>query len=246
MACSFSTYAAARIRGQILDALRAMDLAAPVGKAPGKDHHPGNFATAARSEREPTDEELAAHLDLTLAQVHQAMQDAAFSILSLDTPTKTDNEGNMDGSLGDILADEGAMARFDRLESIELRQRLAQAIRNLPERERFVISLYYYEELTMKEVAQVIGHLRIARMPDSCQGRPGASRGHQISDDYLTRPPAQVRDLVRLERPRPKGAIMYEWLLIVLELVILAATTSIYLLARRTAANAVATQKSAG
>ena len=153
----FSTYAIARIRGQILDALRAMDLLPRSARRQARTITQAIAQLQRDLKREPTDEELAAHLDLTLVQVHQAMQDAAFSILSLDAPTKADHEGNVDGSLGDILADESALARFDRLENVQLRQRLAQTIRNLPERERLVISLYYYEELTMKEAAQVMG-----------------------------------------------------------------------------------------
>jgi RNA polymerase sigma factor for flagellar operon FliA len=153
----FSTYAVARIRGQILDALRAMDLLPRSARRQARTITQAIAELQRTLKREPTDEELAAHLDLTLPQVHQAMQDAAFSILSLDAPTKTDNEGSMDGSLGDTLADDRALARLARLENAERKQRLVQTIRNLPERERLVISLYYYEELTMKEVAQVMG-----------------------------------------------------------------------------------------
>jgi RNA polymerase sigma factor for flagellar operon FliA len=155
---AFSTYAFTRIRGHILDALRAADL------LPRSARRQARLITKAIAQlqrqllREPSDDELAAHLGLTMEQTLQAMQDASFAVLSLDTPTGFDDQGEpAGGSLGDILTDDSNAVRFDRLERVELRHRLMDCIRSLPEREKLVITLYYYEELTMKEVAQVMG-----------------------------------------------------------------------------------------
>lgn len=155
---AFSTYAFARIRGHILDALRASDL------LPRSARRQARLLTKAIAQlqrqllREPTDAELAAHLGLTMEQTLQAMQDASFAVLSLDTPmTLEDQSDGEGGALSDMLSDDTTATRFDRLERVELRQRVLDCIRSLPERERLVITLYYYEELTMKEVAQVMG-----------------------------------------------------------------------------------------
>ena len=147
---SFETYAGIRIRGAMLDALRKLDW------APRSVHRKARAAAAAVREleaefgREARDGEIAERMGVSLEEYHRIAQDAASCrISSLD-----DSSGD-DDSLLSRVEDDTADPFLDATED-GFRAALAGAIRELPERERLVMSLYYDDELNLKEIGAVL------------------------------------------------------------------------------------------
>lgn len=147
---SFETYAGIRIRGAMLDALRKLDW------APRSVHRKARAAAAAIREieaelgREARDGEIADRMGISLGEYHKIAQDAASCrIASLD-----ETNGDDDSLLGHI-EDERADPFLDATED-GFRAALARAIEELPERERLVMSLYYDDELNLKEIGAVL------------------------------------------------------------------------------------------
>ncbi len=152
----FETYAYYRIRGAVMDMLRELDwLPRSVRQREGK------LADAfAKLEdefrRPPTDEEVAGELSLTVEQLDTLAHEVALQAMqSLDEAISMQNWEA--GTLGDIVADDSASSPEAEVERQAERDLLARAIDALPESERTVISLYYYEGLTLKEVGRVLG-----------------------------------------------------------------------------------------
>lgn len=147
---SFETYAGIRIRGSMLDEIRKCDW------APRSLHRKVREASNAIREiemsesRDARDSEVAEKLGITLAAYHQILQDASghkvFSIEELVA-------GN--DSFTDSLAD-GIAGPLEELEMDEFRRALARAVASLPEREQLVMSLYYDEELNLREIGEVL------------------------------------------------------------------------------------------
>ena len=147
---SFETYAGIRIRGAMLDALRKLDW------VPRSVHRKARAAAAAIREieselgREARDDEIADRMGVTLDEYHRIVQDAASCrIASLD-----DTDEDDEGLLGRI-EDERADPYRDATEE-GFRAALAAAIQELPERERLVMSMYYDDELNLKEIGAVL------------------------------------------------------------------------------------------
>ena len=147
---SFETYAGIRIRGAMLDALRKLDW------APRSVHRKARAAAAAVREieaefgREARDGEIAARMGVSLGDYHKITHDAASCrIASLD-----DSSGDEDPLLGRV-EDETADPFLDASEH-GFRAALAVAIKELPERERLVMSMYYDDELNLKEIGLVL------------------------------------------------------------------------------------------
>jgi RNA polymerase sigma factor for flagellar operon FliA len=147
---SFETYAGIRIRGAMLDALRKLDW------APRSVHRKARAAAQAIREleaefgREARDGEIAERLGVSLEEYHKIAHDAASCrISSLD-----DTNGDDDSLLGRI-EDENADPFADASDE-GFRAALAKAIKELPERERLVMSLYYDEEMNLKEIGAVL------------------------------------------------------------------------------------------
>jgi RNA polymerase sigma factor for flagellar operon FliA len=148
---SFETYAGIRIRGAMLDALRKLDW------APRSVHRKARAAAAAIRDieaefgREARDGEIADRMGVSVEEYHKIAHDAASCrIASLD-----DTNGDDDSSLLGRVEDEGADPFLDATED-GFRAALAQAIQELPDRERLVMSLYYDDELNLKEIGAVL------------------------------------------------------------------------------------------
>jgi RNA polymerase sigma factor for flagellar operon FliA len=150
----FSTYASLRIRGKILDYLRASDWMPRTARK--RTHLIQKTITALWSEnlREPTDEEIAARLGLTVEDVRQGLEDSNRVLVSLDAMMES-NE-NSKGSVYDYLQDENQVDPSEKLEKESLIQEMAEALQDLSERERLILSLYYNDELTFKEIGKVL------------------------------------------------------------------------------------------
>jgi RNA polymerase sigma factor FliA len=147
---SFETYAGIRIRGAMLDALRKLDW------APRSVHRKARAAAAAVREieaevgREARDTEIADRMGVPLQEYHRIVQDAASCrVSSLDD--SSGEEDSLIGRIEDETADPFAEATDQ-----GFRAALAAAIRELPERERLVMSLYYDDELNLKEIGAVL------------------------------------------------------------------------------------------
>ncbi|MCG3210090.1 MAG: RNA polymerase sigma-D factor [Anaerolineae bacterium] len=150
----FATYAVTRIRGQIIDSLRAMDL---LPRSVYRHNREVESALAALSQefgRAPEDHEVAQHLNISLEQYYGWLGDINFSIVSLDQTLVYDNgeEGNLYGSLEDTHMPSPSQE----IDDTEMKAELIAAIRKLPQREQLMISLYYNDGLTMKEIGQVL------------------------------------------------------------------------------------------
>lgn len=152
----FETYAIARIKGAILDELRSTDWVPRSVRAKARAVERAYARLEADLHRGPTDAELAEALGLTEEQFANLLNQIFFvGLVALDEIVYVGVERNEPVSLGDSLPDanHGPMAVF---EIEETRQALADAISRLPEREKVVLTLYYYEGLTLAEIGQVL------------------------------------------------------------------------------------------
>jgi len=150
----FETYAEYRIKGSILDSLRAMDWV-PRSVRKVATLLENTYADLERKLGRPaSDEEVARAMDIGVEKFYKIVNRVSnIGMVSLDRDTKNSNSKQ---SLLDRLMPEGGSKPCDNLDSEELRDVLAETIERLPEKERVVISLYYYNELTMKEIGKIL------------------------------------------------------------------------------------------
>lgn len=151
----FETFAVSRIRGQIIDSLRAIDLLPRSSYRYAKEIEEAIAELSQTMGQTPADADVAAHLNLSLEDYHARLQDATCVIVSLDQ-LMTYSNGEQ-GSLHDSLEDERMATPSEEIDEKELKTQLINALGDLPERERLLVSLYYNDGLTMKEVGQVLG-----------------------------------------------------------------------------------------
>ena len=153
----FETYAIARIRGAILDGLRSTDWIPRSVRQKARKLEETVAALEGRLGRAATDQEVADALHISLEEYHQLLSDVqATTVLSLEEGWSQQNEE--DGlRVRETVADPTSEDPEERLAHQELLDELAQALARLPERERLVITLYYYEGLTLKEIGKVLG-----------------------------------------------------------------------------------------
>jgi RNA polymerase sigma factor for flagellar operon FliA len=151
----FSTYATLRIRGKILDYLRSLDWLSRTARRRARSVQNAMNHFWETNQRAPTDEELALKVEMDVDQVQQALTDSSRIMLSLDSMIEMD--GDTDNSLYDILADDHQENPSDLMDEQDLKTRLVQALKELPEREQLMLSLYYFENLTLKEIGEVLG-----------------------------------------------------------------------------------------
>lgn len=158
----FETYAMTRIRGAIIDGLRA-DTWAPALKQKIKQMDEATAALESTLGREPTDEEVGARLGLTVEELTRRRSEVtAALILSLDDMPSGGEEGE-GTTVAERLEDPNSPDPVAEVLFTERREVLAQALEKLPEKERLVVTLFYYEGLTAKEIAMVM-NLSVARI----------------------------------------------------------------------------------
>jgi RNA polymerase sigma factor for flagellar operon FliA len=154
----FETYAITRIRGAIIDELRNLDWVPRSVRARAREIERANMKLEARLQRAPTDEEMAAELDMSIAEFQEALlQISNSTIVALDELWNVSDATGDQVSLLDTLADRDAPDPQQLVDESELRDRIADAIAALPEREKLVVALYYYENLTLREIGEVLG-----------------------------------------------------------------------------------------
>ncbi len=149
---AFTTFAEMRVRGAILDSLRSLDWASRTARRRAKEVQTAFVAVEQVHGRAATEDEVAAHLKISVAELQQNLTEmSGLKITEIDC---RDEETGL--SILDSLVDVAA-SPLDEYENQDREARLAKAIDKLPVRERQVVSLYYLEELTMKEIGAVLG-----------------------------------------------------------------------------------------
>jgi len=150
----FKSYAQFRIRGAILDSLRTLDWSPRELRRKGRAVEEAIRSTTQRLGRAPAEQEIATEMDLTLNEFQQLLGDLKGLEIGSLHMERTEDSGDQELAYIPGSPDEDPLFRC--LKG-ELKQRLADAIEELPERERLVLTLYYYEELTMKEIGVTLG-----------------------------------------------------------------------------------------
>jgi RNA polymerase sigma factor FliA len=154
----FETFAMTRIRGAIIDELRSLDWVPRSVRSRAREIEAAQSKLEHELQRAPTEEELAAKLEVDVEELQSSLLEIAnSSVYALDELwTVSDSSGDQ-VSLLDTIPDDGAADPQEALDTSEVKDRLTEAIGSLPEREQLVVALYYYEHLTLREIGEVLG-----------------------------------------------------------------------------------------
>jgi RNA polymerase sigma factor for flagellar operon FliA len=157
-AIKFETYAISRIRGAIIDELRAIDWIPRSVRYKAREVEKAYASLEAQLHRTPSEAEVAAEMGIKLEDLHAIFSQVSFvNVVALDELLSVGGEKGDKLSLVDTLEDTKAEDPVLAFESEETKFLLAKAINTLPEREKIVVTLYYYEGLTLAEIGQVLG-----------------------------------------------------------------------------------------
>lgn len=176
----FRTYAQFRVRGAMLDSLRALDWGPRDLRRKGRAVEEAIRSLSSRLGKAPTENEIAEEMKLSLDEYQQLLGELSGLELGSLNALPADDEGVEALALLPAGPEDDP---FLRCQTSEMRNLLADAIAALPERERLVLTLYYYEELTMKEVGATLGVVesRVSQLHSSAMARLravlGAKRG---------------------------------------------------------------------
>ena len=153
----FKAYAKTRISGAIIDGIRSEKrLPRSIQDKARKLNHAFEVLSA-QLRRFPEEDEVAEYLGLQIGKYRQNLVDIGYSyVLSLDDIMSASEKGDGPLNLLDSLQDENALDPSDISEKKSTREIVREAVSHLPERERIILSLYYYEDLSMKEVGEVL------------------------------------------------------------------------------------------
>jgi RNA polymerase sigma factor for flagellar operon FliA len=153
----FETFAISRIRGAMIDELRSLDWVPRSVRNRAREIERAMAELENRHKRSPSDEEVAGELGITLGEFEESLtQIARSSVVALDELWSGGGTAGESTALIDTIEDPHAPDPNRELMQGEMRQALAQAITRLPDRERLVVTLYYYEELTLREIGEVL------------------------------------------------------------------------------------------
>lgn len=149
----FETYASLRIRGAIIDSIRDQDWAPRSLRKKGKELEKAYFEVENELGHSASDQEIAEHMGIAMDDLNKLLQEVNMSqMISLEDYLEQNHETGMDA----LSADHDSGRPEQRMEVVELKETLADAIDKLPEKERMVVTLYYYEELTLKEISYIM------------------------------------------------------------------------------------------
>jgi len=154
----FETFAMQRIRGAIIDELRTLDWVPRSVRSRAREIENANAKLEHQLGRAPSDEELAENMGIDEQELQDALiQISNSSILALEELWMTPDSSGDRVSLLDTIEDQSAPDPQKALDTSEVKDRLQEAIQDLPERETLVIALYYFENLTLREIGEVLG-----------------------------------------------------------------------------------------
>jgi len=151
----FETYAILLIKGAIIDEMRSLDW------VPRSVHQKANMISKAQEGlerslgREPTDAEVAKELDMSVAQYEELLERVRPAIL-IPLNAETDDDGEKT-NIAERIADDTAATSYEDADRNEFRQMLEEVVLELPQQERTVLVLYYYENMMLKEIGKVLG-----------------------------------------------------------------------------------------
>jgi RNA polymerase sigma factor for flagellar operon FliA len=154
----FETYAITRIKGSIIDELRSLDWVPRSVRTKAREIERMNAKLEHQLHRAPTDQEMAQGLEVSVEEFQESLvRISNSSVVALDELwTVSDSSGDQ-VSLHDTIEDPQADEPAHEMDTTEMKDRLADAIARLPEREKLVVALYYYENLTLREIGEVLG-----------------------------------------------------------------------------------------
>jgi RNA polymerase sigma factor FliA len=154
----FETYAITRIKGAIIDELRSLDWVPRSVRSRARDIEKANSKLEHQHQRAPSDEEMAAELEMSVEDFQDALvQISNSTVAALDELWSVSDASGDQVSLLDTLQDPDAPDPAHVVDATDMKDRVADAISRLPEREKLVVALYYYENLTLREIGEVLG-----------------------------------------------------------------------------------------
>ena len=154
----FETFAMQRIRGAIIDELRSLDWVPRSVRSRAREIEEANSKLENELGHPPSDAELAARLRISEEELRDSLlQISNSSILALEELWMVPDASGDRVSLLDTIEDESAPDPQAELDTSDIKERLSDAIQTLPEREKLVIALYYFENLTLREIGEVLG-----------------------------------------------------------------------------------------
>ncbi len=156
--CKFKTYAEFRIKGAILDQLRSLDWVPRSVRQKGRKLERAYGEVEQRLGRSANEDEVADSLGLELEKFHVLInQVRGISLVNLEEIRGTNSDGDRAGTFADIIEDVHSENPFASLKLMETKHVISDTIGSLPAKERLVISLYYYEDLNMNEIGNILG-----------------------------------------------------------------------------------------
>jgi len=161
---AFKTYATWRVRGNILDYLRKIDLVSRGDRAKLKEIEEAISTLIPKTNREPTAFEIANALGIDLKECHRLLELTQLNFtISLD---QTHQHNGEEVRLSEVIADESGPGPFEQLSRQHTLKLVKKAIFNLPERQRLIVLMYYNDEMTLLEIGKVmsLSESRISRL----------------------------------------------------------------------------------
>jgi RNA polymerase sigma factor for flagellar operon FliA len=154
----FETFAMTRIRGAIIDELRSLDWVPRSVRSRAREIEAAQSKLEHELQRAPSEAELAKKLGINEEELQTSLLEIAnSSVYALDELWTISDSSGDSVSLLDTISDPRADDPQESLASSEIKDRLTEGISGLPEREQLVIALYYYENLTLREIGEVLG-----------------------------------------------------------------------------------------
>ena len=154
----FETFAITRIKGSIIDELRSLDWVPRSVRTRAREIERANAKLEHQLHRAPTDEEMATELGVSQDDFQDSLvRISNSSVIALDELWTVSDASGDQVSLLDTIQDPTAVDPSHEMDTTEMKDRLADAIARLPEREKLVVALYYYENLTLREIGEVLG-----------------------------------------------------------------------------------------
>ncbi|MGM0507844.1 MAG: FliA/WhiG family RNA polymerase sigma factor [Fusobacteriota bacterium] len=151
----FKTYAVTRIRGSIYDELRSQDWLPRSIRKISKDIQKAYIELEQKYNRSATEEEVAEYLDITKKKLNKVLAKVNLGNFSSLDKTVYEGEGKKT-SLGELVENKKTISSQEKMEKQELKKALLEKIKELPKKEKMVITLYYYEDLTLKEIGEIL------------------------------------------------------------------------------------------
>ena len=150
----FSTYASLRIRGKVLDYLRTVDWMPRAARKRTRQIQKSISVLWSENLRAPTEDEIATHLGIKLEEIQEGLADSNRILVSLDMMMDVDQDG--EGSMYEHLRDENQVDPLVAMEEVSQVTEMSTAILSLSEREQQILSMYYNDQLTFKEIGKVL------------------------------------------------------------------------------------------